>query len=92
MDGKLVAKVLLPAEVLPVGIFYPTGDYFLIRDGVDVLQAVQSGNQPRSSGWPTLALNKQFASLFLKAGPIDLAPQYHQLVTHIQQVLEAIPE
>ena len=85
IDGRLVAKIIFTAKVLPVGIFHPAIHDLLVRHPVSVLQIMQTAHQPDRHPWPP-RLGVQRSELIRQPLPLDPIGQPTQLKAQIQQV------
>lgn len=91
IDRCLVLKELEAAEELPVGIFYPALDHFLVGQVVHMLQIMQPDHQPGRLGGPTKRPIEP-AEHIIKSFPWDHAGQSHQNMASIDDRIQTFPK
>jgi hypothetical protein len=87
-----VTKEFLAAEVLKVRVLDPAQEDFLVRQVVDMLQDCharhQSCRQRRLAG----VIRVDLAELDADQPPVDLPAEPHQLVVHVDDLIEPRPK
>lgn len=83
---------LLAAEILEVGILDPAVAQALVRQVVHVLEDRQPRHQSRRQRRPPRLVLVDLAEPALEKGPVDLARQPHQRMTHVNDLVEPRPE
>src|ERR687890_414567 len=88
---KLVLEELLPSEVLEIRIMDPSFANAFVGQSVDVLEQQQSNHKAGLDRRPALVAVER-RNLAIDPLPIDLACELHQLVLHVDDLLEPGPE
>ena len=88
MTGQLMLKGLFPTKVLPVGIFYPLGNYRFIALIIERLEIVQSHHQPTWQWWSSPFAGRLLAEFSLQIAPIDRLAELDQWMFQIQMFLQ----
>src|SRR5215469_9397998 len=84
---KLVLEKLLSGEVLEIRIMHPALADTLVGQSVDVLEQQQPNYEPGlNPGPPFIAVKRR--DLAVDPLPFDLACKQHQLVLHVDDLLE----
>jgi hypothetical protein len=84
---KLVLEELLPGEVLKIWIMDPALADALVGQPVDVFEQQQPDHEPGFNPRPALVAVER-CDLAVDPLPVDLASELHQLVLHIDDLLE----
>ena len=88
---ELVLEELLPGEVLEIRVIDPALADALVGQAVDVLEQQQPDHEPGLNPGPALVAVER-RDLAVDPIPIDLARKLHQLVLHVDDLLEPRPE
>src|SRR5262245_63464586 len=88
-EGML--EELLAGEVLEVWAVRPARAYLLVRQGEDMLEHQQADHEPRLNRRTAVGAVER-GDLAVDPGPVDLAGELHQLVLHVDDLLEPGPE
>src|SRR5262245_28713432 len=86
-----VLEELLAGEVLEVWAVGPARTYLLVRQGEDMLEHQQADHEPRLNRRTAVGAVER-GDLAVDPGPVDLAGELHQLVLHVDDLLEPGPE
>ncbi len=81
-------KKLHPAQILPVGVFDPTGNNIVITEVVGVLQIVKGDHQPSANSWSTVVWAVRITEQLIHALPIDDVYQLDERMIGIDDVRE----
>jgi hypothetical protein len=84
---KLVLKELLPGEMLEIRVMDPALADAFVRQPVDMLEQQQPDHEPSLNPRPALVAVER-CDLAVDPLPVDLACELHQLVLHIDDLLE----
>jgi hypothetical protein len=88
---KLVLEELLAGEVLEIRIMNPALTDAFVRQPVDVLEQQQPDHEPGlDSRPPFVAIERR--NLAIDPIPVDLARERHQLMLHVDDLIEPRPE
>jgi hypothetical protein len=88
---KLVPEVLLPGEVLEIRVMDPALADLFVGQPVDVLEQQQPDHEPGFDPWPAFVAVER-GNLAVDPLLVDLASELHQLVLHVDDLLEPCPE
>ena len=88
---QLGLKIGLSAEKLEIGVFDPLRADLLIRNPAGMFEKMQPDHQPRRQP-RTALLGVKGAEGFIEAPPVDQSSQPHQLVAHVDHVVEPVAE
>jgi hypothetical protein len=84
---KFVLEELRPGEVLEVRVIDPAVANAFIRQAVNVLEQQEADDEPSLDSWPAL-LGIQRGNLAIEKVPVDLARELHQLVLHVDILIQ----
>jgi hypothetical protein len=85
---KLVLEELLSSELLEVRVVDPALAHAFVGQAVNVLEQKKPDHKPcRNSGPTTLAVQRR--QLAVDEIPVDLARELHQLVSHIDDLVQS---
>src|SRR6476620_11895203 len=84
---KLVLEELLPGKVLEIRVMDPALANTFVGQPVDVLEQQQPDHEPGLDPWPALVAVER-RNLAVDPIPVDLASELHQLVLHVDDLLE----
>jgi hypothetical protein len=88
---KLVLEELLSSELLEVRVVDPALAHAFVGQAVNVLEQKKPDHKPcRNSGPTTLAVQRR--QLAVDEIPVDLARELHQLVSHIDDLVQSRAE
>lgn len=76
----------LAAQVLPIGIFDPERNDFLVGMAKGVFQVMQRRNQPGRQRGRTLAVRKKLTERGIQGLPVNIPGEEHQFMAWIQQI------
>src|SRR5215831_9414106 len=82
-----VLEELLAGEVLEVWAVGPARTYLLVRQGEDMLEHQQANHEPRLDRRTAVGAVER-GDLAVDPGPVDLASKLHQLVLHIDDLVQ----
>src|SRR5262249_39261234 len=88
MARQFVLKVLVAAEVLPVGVLNPLLDDRLVALVVGVLEVVQPDEQSRGFTRPSHFFRIERAELSLELAPVNLLRELEQRMFWIELLVE----
>ena len=88
---KLVLEELFPGEVLEIRVMDPALADALVGQPVDVLEQQQPDHEAGLDPRPALVAVER-RDLAVDPLPVDLAGELHQLVLHVDDLLEPGPE
>ena len=92
INGEVVLKELLSAEVLPVGVLDPGLHHLLVRDAEGVLEQHDPRHDPDRHAWTSLPLRIERPERRHQPIPIDGLGQPHDLVLHVEQIVQSLAE
>ena len=82
---------LFPAEILEIGVVHPALAHAFVGQAIDVLEQQEPDHEAaRDPGPALLAVERR--DLAVDPRPIKLAGKLHQLVLHIDDLVEPGPE
>ena len=84
---KLVLKERFPGEMLEIRVMDPALADTLVGQPVDMLEQQQPDHEPGLNPWAALVAVER-RDLAVNPVPADLAGELHQLVLHIDDLLE----
>jgi hypothetical protein len=82
---------LFPSEILEIRIMHPSLAYAFVGQPVDVLEQQEPDHEAGRDPRPTLVAVER-RNLAVDPHPIDLVCELHQLVLHVDDLLEPGPE
>jgi hypothetical protein len=88
---KLVLEELLPGEVLEIRVVDPALADAFVGQPVDVLEKQQPDHEAGLDPWSAFVAVER-CDLAVDPFPVDLARELHQLVLHVDDLLEPGPE
>lgn len=88
---KLMLEELLTGEVLKIRVMDPALADAFVRQPVDVLEQQKPDHEPGLDRRPAPVAVER-CDLVIDPVPIDLAPELHQLVLHVDDLFEPGPE
>src|SRR5689334_1523229 len=88
---ELVLEELLAGEVLEIGVVDPALAHLFVGQGEDMLEQHQSDHEARRYPGPALVAVER-SDLFVEMLPIEPARKLHQLVLHVDDLVEPSPE
>jgi len=91
IERQLRLEIGLAAEILEVGVLQPLPAHLLVRKPARVLDQMQRHHQSRRQpGSPLLGVERP--ERLVEAPPVDQPRQPHELVAHVDQVVEPVAE
>ena len=84
---ELMLEELFPGEVLEIRIKDPSLANAFVREAVDVLEQQQSDHKTARDRGPTFVAVER-CDLVIEPRPVDLGRQLHQLVLHVDDLLQ----
>ena len=88
---ELMLEELFPGEILEIRITHPALAHARIGQAVDVLEQQQPNHEAGLDPRPTLVAVER-RNLAVDLRPVELARELHQLMLHIDDLLEPGPE
>ena len=82
---------LFPGEVLEIGIMHPALAHAFVRQPVNVLEQQKPDHETGLDPGPALVAVER-RDLAVDPPPVDLTGELHQLVPHVDDLLEPGPE
>ena len=82
---------LFPGEVLEIRVMHPALAYAFVGKSVDVLEQQQPDHEAGLDPGPALVAVER-RNLAVDPCPVELACELHQLVLHVDDLLEPGPE
>jgi hypothetical protein len=92
VNGEVVTKVLLAAEVLPVGVLDPDRHHFLVGQIAGVLEQLQPDHQTNGVAGAANAGFVQAAKALVARFPIDLLGQLNQRMAQVDEIDQFLAE
>ena len=88
---KLVLEKFLPSEVLEIRVMHPALTDAFVGQPVDMLEQQQPNHEAGLNPRPAFVAVER-RNLAIDPIPIDLARELHQLVLHVDDLIEPRPE
>ena len=88
---EAMLEELFPSEILEIRIMHPSLAYAFVGQPVDVLEQQEPDHEAGRDPRPTLVAVER-RNLAVDPHPIDLVCELHQLVLHVDDLLEPGPE
>jgi hypothetical protein len=88
---KLMLEELFPSEILEIRVMHSALAHALVQQAMDVLEQQKPNHEPGlDSGPARLAVERR--DLTVDPRPVELVSKLHQLVLHVEDLLEPGPE
>lgn len=88
VEGQVVAEELFAAEILEIGVLHPAGAQLLVRQVEGMFEDRQPRHQPRWQRRHAGVVGIDRAEAPLQKWPVDRLRQPHQLVSHVDDLIQ----